>query len=60
MSSFEYYPGVTDPIQDLRQYQDKMAVHSHDNFLLSRVFLSSLKGVAYDWFYSLLRHSLEL
>ena len=55
MSSFDCYSGATYPIQHLRQYQDKMAVHSHDDSLLSRVFLSSLKGVAYDWFYTLPR-----
>jgi len=58
MPSFECYYMATDPIQHLRQYQDKMAVHSHDNLLLSRVFPSSLKGASYDCFYSLLRHSL--
>jgi len=36
-----------------------MAVHSHDDFLLSRVFLSVLKGVAYDWFYTLSRQSIR-
>ena len=64
MPSFEYYSGVTDPIQqlhqyqDLRQYQDKMVVHSHDDILLNRVFPSSLKGTTTQ-FYSLPRHSLQ-
>ena len=58
MPSFECYSGATDPIQHLHQYQDKMAVHSHDDLLLSRVFPSSLKGAAYDWFYTLPKQSL--
>ena len=58
MPNFKCYSGVTDPIQHLRQYQDKMAVYSHDDLLLSRVFSSILKGVTYDWLFSLLRHSL--
>ena len=45
MSSFECYSGATDPIQHLCQYQDKIAIHSHDDLLLSRVFPSSLKAL---------------
>ena len=48
MPSFEHYSGATNPIQHLRQYQDKMVVHSHEDAFLSRVFPSSLKGTAYD------------
>jgi len=59
MSSFECYSGATDPIQYLHQHWYKMAVHSHDNLLLSRVFSYSLRGTAYDWFYLLLRQSLR-
>ena len=59
MPSFEYNSRATDLIQHLRQYQDKMVVLSHDDALLSRVFPSSLKGVAYDWFYSLPSQSLR-
>ena len=29
-----------------------MVVHSHDDLFLSRVFWCSLKGAAYNWFYS--------
>ena len=36
-----------------------MVIHSHDDTLLSRVFPSSLKGAAYDWFYSLPGQSLR-
>jgi len=48
MPGFEHYLGATDLIQHLRQYQDKMAVQSHDVAFLSRVFPSSLKGATYD------------
>ena len=56
--SFECYSGATDSIQYLRQYQDKMTVHSLDNLRLSHVFSFSHKGVAYDWFNSLSRQTL--
>jgi len=36
-----------------------MAVHSHNDYLMCWVFPSSLKGVALDWFYSLLSQSLR-
>ena len=51
--SFEYYGGTSDLMQHLRHYQDKMAVYSYDDRLLCRLFPSSLKGLAFDWFYSL-------
>ena len=58
MSRFEHYSGATDPIQHLRQYQDKMAVHSHDDLLPSLVFSIQSQRHRYDWFYSLQRQSL--
>ena len=58
MPSFECYAGAIDPIQHLCQYQDNMVVHFQDDFLMSRLFPSSLKGAAYDWFYTLPRQSL--
>jgi len=48
MLSFDGYAEVTNPIQHLKHYQDKMAVYSHDVLPVSRVFPSSLKGVAFD------------
>ena len=36
-----------------------MAVHSHDDFLMCRVFPSSLKGVALNWFYTFPLRSLR-
>ena len=46
--SFEHYLGATNLIYHLRQYQDKMVVHFHDDVLMGRVFPSSLKGFTYD------------
>ena len=54
---FDYYTEATDPVQHLWAYQVKMAVHSHNDYLMCRVFPSSLKGVTLDWFYS--RHDLS-
>ena len=44
MPTFDHYSGTSDPLLHLRQYQDKMAVYSHDDILLCRAFPSSLKG----------------
>jgi len=55
MPTFDYYSGTFDLFLHLRQYQDKMAVYAHDD-LLCWAFPSSLKGVTYYWFYSLLRN----
>ena len=59
ISNFECYTGETDLVQHLRAYQVKTTVHSQDDYLISRVFLSSLKGFALDWFYSLPSRSLR-
>ena len=56
MPSFDFYFGVINPIQQLRHYQEKIAIYSHDDLLTSWVFPSSLKEVTSDWFYSLLSH----
>ena len=53
MPTFSHYSGTSDPLLHLRQYQDNMAVYSHDDILLYRAFLSSLKEAAYYWLYSL-------
>jgi len=57
--SFDCYTRETDPVQHLRAYQVRMAVHSYDDHLLCRVFSSSLRGVVLDWFYSLQSRSLR-
>ena len=52
--SFDCYTKKTNPVQHFQAYQVKMAVHSHDDPLMCRVFPSSLKDVAFQSFYSLL------
>ena len=59
MSTFNHYSRTSYPLLHLRQYQDKMAVYTHDNLFLYRAFPFSLKGVTYHWFYSLPRISLR-
>jgi len=59
MPTFDNYLGTSDPLLHLCQYQDKMAVYTHDDLLLCRAFPSSLKGIAYHWFYLLLRNLLR-
>ena len=56
--NFECHTRVVNHIQHLRTYQVKMAVHFHDDHFMYRVFSSSLKGMALDWFYSLSSRSL--
>ena len=58
LSSFNLYSRAPNPIQHLWHHQDKLAIYSHDDLLMSRVFPYSLKGITSDWFYSLLSHSL--
>ena len=56
--SFDHYSGTSDPLLHLRQYLDKMAIYAHNDLLLYRAFPASLKGVVYQWFYSLPKNSL--
>ena len=57
-STFDYYSGASKSVQHIRHFLDKTIVHSCNDALMCLTFLSSLKGVASDWFYSLLPHSL--
>ena len=51
-ANFECYFDQSDPVQHLRQYQDKMVIHATNDSILCQIFSSSLKEVASDWFYS--------
>ena len=51
--TFECYSGQSDPIWHLRQYQDKTVIYTWSDPILCRIFPSSVKGLASDWFYSL-------
>ena len=42
--TFDYYSGHSDPVQHLRQYQDKMVIYARDDFIFCRIFPSSFKG----------------
>jgi len=46
--SFDYHSVQSDPVQHLRQYQNKMVIHSRNDSILCRIIPSSLKGVAFD------------
>jgi len=50
--TFDCHSGQSDPVQQLRQYQDKMVIHPRNDFILCLIFPSSLKEVASDWFSS--------
>ena len=50
---------MSDPVQHVRQFQNKIVVHSRNNPLLRVIFSSSLKGLTSDWFYSRSPHSLH-
>ena len=47
--TLDCYPGLSNPIQHLC-YQDKMVIYARNDPILCRIFPSSLKGVASDWF----------
>ena len=51
--SFNCYSGQSNLIQHFHQYQDKMVIYAQSDPILCRIFPSSFKGVAFDWFYSL-------
>ena len=46
--TFNCYSGQSDSVQILHQYQDKMVIHSRNDFILCQIFSSSLKWVASD------------
>ena len=52
ISIFNCYSGQSDPVQHLRQYQDKMVIRSRNDSILCQTFPFSLKGITSDWFYS--------
>jgi len=57
--TFHCYSGLSDPIQHLRKYQDKMVVYARNDPILCRIFPSSLKGVVSFWFYFLSPRSIH-
>ena len=56
---FTMYNGRTDPVEHVSQFKQKMAVHSQDEALLYRVFLSSLGPMPMRWFDRLRTNSIS-
>ena len=54
---FDYYSGVSDLVQHIRHFWDKMVLYSGNDSIMCLTFPFSLKDVASDWFYSLPPHS---
>ena len=54
--TYDYYSVVSDLVQHIRHFQDKMVIYSHNDPIMCLTFPSSLKGVASDWFYSMPPH----
>ena len=48
--TFTIYNGQMNPVEHIRQFKQKMAVHSQDEALMCRVFPSSLGPMAMRWF----------
>ena len=57
--TFTMYNGRTDPVEHVRQFKQKMAVHSQDEALLCRVFPSSLRPMPMRWFDGLRTNSIN-
>ena len=48
--TFTIYNGRTDPVGHVSQFKQKMVVHSQDEALMCRVFLSNLGPMVMRWF----------
>jgi len=59
MPTFNYYSGVSDPIQNIKHFRDKMVLYSRNDLIICLTFPFNLEGVTSDWFYSLPLHSLH-
>jgi len=57
--NFNYYSGVSDPVQYIRHFRDKMVIYSRNDPPMCLIFSSIRKDVALDWFYFLSSHSLH-
>ena len=53
------YNGRTDPVEHVNQFKQKMVVHSQDEALMCRVFLSSLGPMPMRWFDGLRTNSIS-
>ncbi|XP_065627901.1 uncharacterized protein LOC136066862 [Quercus suber] len=57
--TFTVYNGNTDPVEHVSQFNQRMAVHSKNEALMCKVFLSSLGPVAMRWFNGLRTNSVD-
>ena len=57
--TFDYYSRVSDLVQHIRHFRDKMVIYACNDQIMCLTFPASLKGVASDWFYSLPLRSLH-
>ena len=57
--TFTIYNGQTDPVEHVSQFNQRMAIHSQNEALMCKVFLSSIGLVAMRWFNSLKTDSID-
>ncbi|XP_065635354.1 uncharacterized protein LOC136070026 [Quercus suber] len=57
--TFTVYNGKTDPVENVSQFNQRMAVHSKNEALMCKVFPSSLGPVAMRWFNGLRTNSVD-
>ena len=57
--TFSLYNGRTDLVEHVSHFSQKMAVHSRDEALMCKIFLSSLGPMAMRWFNSLKANSID-
>ena len=53
------YNGNTDPVENVSQFNQRMAIHSKNEALMCKVFPSSLGPMAMRWFNSLKANSVD-
>ncbi|XP_023929624.1 uncharacterized protein LOC112040929 [Quercus suber] len=57
---FNIYDGKTDPVEHVSHYIHMMSLHSHNDALMCKVFLSSLSLTALRWFNGLQKGSIHI
>ena len=57
--TFSLYNGRTDPVEHVSHFNQKMAIHSKDEALICKIFLSSLGPMAMRWFNGLRANSID-
>ena len=57
--AFSIYNSNTDPVEHVSQFNQRMAVHSKDEALMCKVFLSNLGPAAMKWFNGLKANSID-